>query len=85
MNYNEMQDFYKRVGDRVRGLRTERSLSREKFAEMIDITSKHEYEIEQGATNFSIGILFRICDALNISASFLIDKDQDAEQLTDPK
>ena len=44
MEYN-MPEFYKKVGYRVRTLRTERHLSREEFAVMIDISSKYVYEI----------------------------------------
>ena len=42
MEYN-MPEFYKKVGYRVRTLRTERHLSREEFAVMIDICTKYFY------------------------------------------
>lgn len=80
MEYN-MSEFYKNVGDRVRSLRQERNLTREEFAEMIDISSKYVYEIEKGSKNFSIGILFRMCKALNIPSSILFDEKEGIEQL----
>ena len=80
MEYN-MAEFYKKVGYRVRSLRTERNLSREEFAAMIDISSKYVYEIEKGSKNFSIGILFRICKALNIPSSILFDETVEIDQL----
>lgn len=80
MSYN-MNEFYKKVGLRVKVLRTERNLSREEFAEMIDITSKYVYEIEKGTKNFSIGILFRICKELNIPSSIILDEEVNIDQL----
>ena len=80
MEYN-MSEFYEKVGYRVRSLRTERNLSREAFAEMIDISSKYVYEIEKGTKNFSIGILFRICKALGIPSSILLDEEPSIDQL----
>ena len=76
-----MSDFYMMVGLRVRALRTERNLSREEFAEAIDISSKYVYEIEKGTKNFSIGILFRICRALNIPSSIILDEEVSIEML----
>lgn len=80
MEYN-MEEFYRRVGLRVYTLRTERNLSREAFAEMIEISSKYVYEIEKGTKNFSIGILYRICKALDIPSSILLDEEVGIDQL----
>ena len=80
MEYN-MPEFYKKVGYRVRTLRTERHLSREEFAVMIDISSKYVYEIEKGTKNFSIGILFRICKALGIPSSVILDENVSMDEL----
>lgn len=79
MDYNS-NNLYRNIGDRVKYLRTERHMSREKFAELIDITSKHLYDIEQGSTNFSIGIFSRICKELNIPSSFLLDETLSTDQ-----
>lgn len=78
---HDMTTFFGNVGCRVRSLRTERNLSREKFAEMIDISSKYVYEIEKGEKNFSIGILFRICNALGVPSSVILDEEVGIDQL----
>lgn len=78
---NDMCDFYKKVGDRVKALRQERKMSREEFAEKIDISSKYVYEIEKGTKNFSIGILFKMCNAFKISSSIIFDEEDDIDQL----
>lgn len=80
MDY-KMNDFYKKVGLRVRSLRTERNLSREAFAGIIDISSKYVYEIEKGSKNFSIGILYKICTAFNIPSCLLLDEEVSVDQL----
>lgn len=78
---NDMSTFYRNVGYRVRSLRTERNLSREEFAGMIDISSKYIYEIEKGEKNFSIGILFRMCHALGVPSGVILDEKMGIDQL----
>lgn len=78
---NDMSAFYMSVGYRIRSLRTEQNLTREEFAEMIDISSKYIYEIEKGKKNFSIGILFKICSALGVPSSVILDEKIGIDQL----
>ncbi len=76
-----VNEFCKEVGLRVYALRTERNLTREEFAEMVDISSKYVYEIEKGSKNFSIGILYKMCKALDITSSIIMDDEIDVNQL----
>ncbi len=76
-----VKEFCRNVGFRVRALRTERNLTREEFAEMVDISSKYVYEIEKGNKNFSIGVLYKMCKALDITSSIIMDDEIDVNQL----
>ena len=48
---------------------------------MIGISSKYIYEIEKGKKNFSIGILFRMCHALGVPSSVILDEKMGIDQL----
>ena len=78
---NDMSTFFRNVGYRVRFLRSERNLTREEFAEMMDVSSKYIYEIEKGEKNFSIGILFRMCHAFGVPSSVILDEKMGIDQL----
>jgi len=60
------------LGDRVRHLRNERSLSQEKLAELADIHVNHLRRIELGQANPTYLVLIRIAAALDVTlAKFL--------------
>lgn len=66
MSYREM------IGYRVRKYRESQHLSREKFAEVVHLSSRFITEIENGNKGTSIDSLAKICEACNISADYLI-------------
>jgi transcriptional regulator with XRE-family HTH domain len=60
------------LGERIRHLRRERSLSQEKLAELADIHVNHLRRVELGQANPTYLVLLRLADALEISASRLL-------------
>ena len=62
----------KAVGERIRSLREERKVTRERFAEEIEISVKFLYEIEKAGKGFSAEILLRISNALNVSCDYIL-------------
>ncbi len=69
------------MGERIRKRRKELNISREKFAEMLDITTKFCSDIESGARGVSLKNLMAISDCLKLSTDYILFGD--APQTTD--
>lgn len=66
-------DIRKRLGRSVRRLRTERGLSREKFAFSVLIHSTYVSDIEHGSRNPTILIVEKLAKALSVKAKQLLE------------
>lgn len=64
-------DFQKRLGARVREIRTERGFSQESFAEACDLHRTHVSLLERGRINITVNTARRIAHVLKISLSEL--------------
>jgi transcriptional regulator with XRE-family HTH domain len=60
------------LGNRIRELRKERSLSQETLAELADIHVNHLRRIELGQANPTYLVLLRICAALDVELPELL-------------
>ncbi|MGC6176232.1 helix-turn-helix domain-containing protein, partial [Lacrimispora sp. 38-1] len=67
-----INDFYLEAGKNIRELRESSNYSREKLAELADISPKFLYEIEHGIKGFSADTLFRLSRALSVSCEFIL-------------
>ncbi len=67
-----MEDFYKNAGIRIRELRENNNYTREKLAEIADISPKFLYEIENGYKGFSAITLYRLANALSVNCEFIL-------------
>ena len=63
---------YKEIGVRVRNERTALNLSREKFAEMIDLSVNYVGQIERGEKRFSVDTVAKISECLHSSLDYLV-------------
>ncbi len=63
---------YKKIGVRVRAERKALNLSREKFAEIIDLSVNYVGQIERGEKRFSVDTICRISECLHSSLDYLI-------------
>lgn len=61
-----------RVGDRVRATRTARQMSRRVLSEMSGVSPRYLAQLEGGEGNISIGLLFRVAEALGVSLEMLV-------------
>ena len=66
-------DPLKALGARVRELRTERGLSQEQVGERAELHRNEIGVIERGETNISFVNLLRICRALEVTPSKLLE------------
>lgn len=60
------------AGVRIRQLREEKGYTREYLSRMADISPKFLYEIEKGSKKFSAETLYRLTEALNTNADYLL-------------
>ena len=69
------------IGKRIRQQREFLSLTREEFAERIEISPQFLAEIENGTKGMSAETLYKLCDRLNISADYMLLGRQSTESL----
>lgn len=69
MNPDEPSEFQKRIGIRVRELRTARQISQEAFADLCDLHRTHMSLLERGRVNITVNTLKAIIDTLGVTAS----------------
>lgn len=67
------QQLYKKLGMRIKELRTERNLSQVQLAVECDFEKSNLSRIEAGRTNPTIGTLFKISKGLGVSLMHLVD------------
>lgn len=61
------------VGKRIFDARKEKNMTREKLAELSDISVQFLADIEKGRKSMTINTLKKICDSLNLSADYIIN------------
>lgn len=57
---------------RIRKAREEMGYTRERFAEMLDVSVSYMAEVERGRTGISVKMLIKICDVLGLSADYIL-------------
>ncbi len=67
-----MDDKKKQLGQRICQARLKKGLSQLQLSDMIQVSTSHLSEIENGKKNFGIDIFIRLIDALDVSADWLL-------------
>ena len=70
--------------NRIRKARENAGYTREKFAELIDVSVSYMAEVERGRTNVSVKTLIKICKLLGLNADYVLfgnDRNSDSELL----
>lgn len=60
------------MGERIKKQRKLNGYSREKLAEMADITPRFCYDLELGLKNMSVNTLCKISDSLHVSVDYIL-------------
>lgn len=68
----ESSVFRHEIGRRIRQIREEQGLTRERLAEKADITIKFMYELETGKKGLSANTLLKIARALSCSCDYIL-------------
>lgn len=63
------------LGARVKLRRKEKKLTREQLAEKIDVSVRFLADVESGAVGVSLATLKELCEALELSADYLLGMD----------
>lgn len=68
---------------RIRKAREEMGYTREKFAELLDVSVSYMAEVERGRTGISVKMLMKICNVLGLSSDYVLfgEKGTDNEKL----
>ena len=67
----DKQEVLTEIGRRIRELREERTITIQEFSDRLNIEYTSVIRIEKGRTNFTIGTLVKIANALGIPISKL--------------
>lgn len=67
-----MKDINQTLGARVNQLRKDLKITREKLAEMIDVSPRFLADVESGKVGVSLQTLKNLCIALSTSADYLL-------------
>ena len=57
---------------RMRNAREDMGYTREKFAELLEVSVSYMAEVERGRTGISIKMLIKICKVLGLSADYIL-------------
>ena len=68
----EKQEVLNKIGVRVRELRESKQYSLQAFSDKLDIEYNNLIRIEKGRSNFTIGTLVKIANALNVELREII-------------
>jgi transcriptional regulator with XRE-family HTH domain len=67
-----VQELQKKIGNRIRSLRSKRGWSQEEFADRCKIHRGHMGQIERGEKNLSIQTLVKVGKGLEMTVSTLL-------------
>ena len=61
------------IGKNIRDLREKKNISQQDLAAICNFEKSNMSRIEAGRTNLTIGTLLKICEALNVKLSDIVD------------
>lgn len=70
---------YEETGNRIFTLRKERGLTRERLAEMADISVQFLADIEKGRKNMTVTTLRKLSAALMVSTDYVVNGSENAD------
>ena len=65
---------------RIRKAREDAGYTRERFADLLDVSVSYMAEVERGRTGVSLKTLIAICDLLGLSADYVLFGDPRSEE-----
>lgn len=78
-----LKEKYSDVGNRIYTTRKQRGLTREKLAEMADISVQFLADIEKGRKNMTVTTLRKIAAALVVSTDYIVNNTLESTEYND--
>lgn len=72
------------IGQRIKKQRQLNGYSREKLAELVDITPRFCYDLELGLKNMSVSTLYKLSNALHVSVDYILKGTSDSSNTYEP-
>lgn len=69
---NEANGYKITMGKRIQRSRKAARLTQMEFSEKIDVSTQYISDLERGVVGCSVSTLIKICDALDVSADFIL-------------
>ena len=69
-------DTLQTMGQRLRGLRTERKLPQKELAGVLDVTLRHYQRVEHGEINLPVLTLCTLADYYGVTTDYLLGRSQ---------
>lgn len=69
----EYKGYYEAFGQNVALYRRRKRLTQVMLAQLVDVARSHISAVEQGKVGVSLDMIFKLCDALDISPQQLFD------------
>lgn len=66
-------ELYRKVAGRIKALRTEKGITQQQLAAMLDYEKSNMSRLESGKVNIKLNTIYKIAQALKISMSELVD------------
>lgn len=66
------QEFDKKIGPRIKGIREEAGYTQEKLAELMDVSVQYLAKLEAGHVGISLPNFMSLCRVLGVSADYLL-------------
>ncbi len=66
------KELFEKIGTRVKELRIEKGMSQQELAGMINFEKSNMSRLEAGGTNPTVGTLYKIAQALDVTLSELL-------------
>ena len=73
-DYQDIDAYIQAIGQRVRGARARRGMTRKDLSQHSDISQRYLAQVETGKANISVGLLSRIAQALNLDILELLPR-----------
>ena len=83
IDISDSRVLYRMVGKRVRQLRLQKKLTQEQLAERAGISTSFLGHIERGTRKASLDTVIKLCNALQVSPSLLLQDSLDSDLLGD--
>ena len=72
-------NIYESIGQRITSERKKMNITREKFAELLELSAYYIGQIERGARKMSFDTLVKVSDCLHVSIDYLIRGEENTD------